>query len=124
MDPIVGRTPQSCHRAFRKVIAFEPAAQGGPASFGMAVGHFFARRPEKAQAMLLLWLQEHPNWAPCVRFLDSCYAHMGRLEDAQTIVEKLKSITPDLIPSAEHWRVREDREYCLEGLRLAVGQTA
>jgi adenylate cyclase len=109
---------------FEKSLRLNPLRKGGPASFGMAVGHFFARRPEKAQAMLLLWLQEHPNWAPCLRFLDSCYAHMGRLEDAQTIVEKLKSITPDLIPSAEHWRVREDREYCLEGLRLAVGQTA
>jgi TolB-like protein len=71
--------------------------------------------------LLLLWLQEHPNWAPCLRFLASCYAHLGRLGDAQSIVLKLRSITPDLIPSAEHWRIREDREYYLNGLRLAVG---
>jgi len=45
------------------------------------------------------------------------------MRDAQAIIEKLKSITPDLIPSAEHWRVREDREFFLEGLRLAVDQT-
>jgi hypothetical protein len=56
--------------------------------------------------MLLLSLQEHPNWAPCLRFLASCYAHLGRLGDAQSIVEKLKSITPDLVPSAEHRRIR------------------
>jgi adenylate cyclase len=74
--------------------------------------------------MLMVSLQETPNWAPCLRFLASCYAHLGRLRDAQAIVEKLKSITPDLIPSAEHWRVREDREFFLDGLRLAVDQTA
>jgi hypothetical protein len=46
------------------------------------------------------------------------------MRDAQAIVEKLKSITPDLIPCAEHWRLREDREFFLDGLRLAVDQTA
>src|SRR5262249_42921823 len=95
-----------------------------PTTFGIAVGHFFARRLEKAAAMLLLSLQEYPNWAPCLRVLASCYAHLGRLEDAQRIAEKLKQITPVLVPSAEHWRIREDREFYLVGLRLAVGQTA
>jgi TolB-like protein len=106
---------------FEKAMRLNPLRKGGPASFGIAVGHFFARRPEKAAAMLLLWLQEHPNWAPCLRFLASCYAHLGRLGDAQSTVLKLRSITPDLIPSAEHWRIREDREYYLDGLRLAAG---
>ena len=62
--------------------------------------------------------------APCLRFLASRYAHLGRMRDAQAIVERLKSITPDPIPSAEQWRIHEDREYYLEGLRLAVGETA
>jgi tetratricopeptide (TPR) repeat protein len=95
-----------------------------PATFGIAVGHFFARRLEKAAAMLLLSLQEHPTWPPCLRFLASCYAHMGRLNDAHAIVEKLRQITPDLIPNAQQWRIREDREYYLNGLHLAVGQSA
>ena len=81
----------------------------------------FLRRLEKAAAMPLLSLQEYPNWAPCLRFLAACYAHLGRLVDAQSIVEKLRQITPDLIPSAEHWRIREDREYYLNGLGLAEG---
>jgi hypothetical protein len=74
--------------------------------------------------MLRLSLQEYPNWAPCLRFLASCYAHLGRLGNAQSIVEKLRQITPVLVPSAEHWRIREDREFYLDGLRLAVGQSA
>jgi tetratricopeptide (TPR) repeat protein len=95
-----------------------------PATFGIAVGHFFARRLEKASAMLLLSLQEYPNWAPCLRFLASCYAHMGRLGDAQAIVEKLRHITPVLVPTAQHWRVLEDRQYFLDGLRMAAGEMA
>jgi len=89
---------------FEKSLRLNPL-RSGPAIFGIAVGHFFARRLDKAAAMLLLSLQEHPNWAPCLRFLAACYAHLGRLGDAQAIVEKLRRITTDLIPSAEHWRV-------------------
>jgi TolB-like protein len=95
-----------------------------PITFSIGLAHFFARRLEKAAAVLLVSLQEAPNWAPCLRFLASCYAHLGRMRDAWAIVEKLKSITADLVPSAEQWRVREDREFYLGGLRLAVDQTA
>jgi len=105
---------------FERSLRLNPLRRA-PATFGIAVGHFFARRLENAAEMLLLSLQEHPNWPPCLRFLASCYAQMGRLDDARSIVEKLRQITPVLVPSAEHWRVREDREFYLDGLRLAVG---
>jgi TolB-like protein len=107
---------------FEKSLRLDPLRKG-PATFSIGVAHFFARRLEKAATMLLVSLQETPNWAPCLRFLASCYAHLGRLVDARSIVEKLRQITPDLVPSAEHWRVREDREFFLDGLRLAVGVT-
>ena len=86
---------------FEKALRLNPLRRA-PASFGIGLGNFFARRLEKAAAMLLLSVQETPNWAPCLRFLASCYAHLGRLADAQAIVEKLRQITPDLVPSAEH----------------------
>jgi adenylate cyclase len=105
---------------FEKSLRLNPMRRA-PATFGIAVGHFFARRLENATAMLSLSLQEHPNWAPCLRFLASGYAHLGRLVNAQLIVEKLSNVTPDLIPDAQHWRIRGDREYYLDGLRLAVG---
>jgi tetratricopeptide (TPR) repeat protein len=117
-----GRTDRAM-KHFERSLRLNPLRRA-PASFGIAIGHFFARRPEKAAAMLLLSLQEYPNWVPCLRCLASCYAHLGRLADAQPIVEKLRQITPNLIPTAEQWRIREDREYYLEGLRLAVGETA
>ena len=108
---------------FEKSLRLNPLRKG-PASFGIAVCHFFARRLEKAAAMLLLSLQEYPNWAPCLRVLASCYAHLGRLGEAQAIVEKLRQITPKLNPHAQQYRICEDREYFLDGFRLAVGQTA
>jgi adenylate cyclase len=72
--------------------------------------------------MLSLSMQEIPSWAPCHRFLASCYAHLGRLADAHSVVEKLRHITPVPVQGAEHWRIREDRDYYLEGLHLAIGK--
>src|SRR5262249_53035955 len=53
----------------------------------------------------------------------SCLAHLGRLNEAQEIVKRLRAITPVVIPTAEHWRGREDREYYFDGLRFAAGIT-
>src|SRR5262249_15931325 len=73
-------------------------------SCGIAVGHFFAGRLEKAIVMLRLSLQENPTWPPCYRFLASCCAHLGLLDEARAIVKRLRDITPSVIPGAEHWR--------------------
>jgi len=88
------------------------------------MGHFFARRNEKATEMLGLSLQERPGWPPTLRFMASCLAHMGRLKEAQEIVKRLRAITLVVIPSAEHWRIGEDRQYFLDGLRTAASENA
>jgi TolB-like protein len=87
----------------------------------IGIGHFFARRGEKAVEMLGIALQERSAWPPTLRFLASCLAHLGRLEEAREIAKRIEAITPVVIPTAEHWRIPEDREYFLDGLRLAVG---
>jgi adenylate cyclase len=106
---------------FEISLRFNPL-RPAPPSFGIAVGHFFAGRLEKAIVMLRLSLQENPTWPPCYRFLASCCAHLGLLDEARAIVKRLRDITPSVIPGAENWRVPEQREYFLEGLRLAAGE--
>jgi TolB-like protein len=88
---------------------------------GIGVCHFFNRNLEEARTLLLGSLQENRTWAPTYRFLASCCAHMGRLEEARDIVRRLREITPVVIPSADHWRNPEHREFYLQGLRMAAG---
>jgi adenylate cyclase len=90
---------------------------------GIGIGYFFSRRFGEAVAMLPRTLQEHPGWPPTYRFLAACYAHMGRLDDARSVIERLRAITPLIVPkSAMQWRNPEHRELYLSGLRLAAGE--
>ena len=93
---------------------------------GAALGaaHFFCRRFDDAAATLLSSLQEAPGWPVPYRLLASCYAHMGRLDEAREIVNRLREITPVVIPNVIPYRNPEDRELFLSGLRLAAGEEA
>jgi TolB-like protein/tetratricopeptide (TPR) repeat protein len=104
-------------------LRLNPRDRHHGAVMGIGVGHFFARRLENAAAMLLRSLQERPSWVPNYRFLASCYAHMGRLEEARELVKRLRTITPVVIPDATHWRNPEQRAFYLEGLRMAADET-
>jgi len=48
---------------------------------------------------------------------------MGRLDEAREIVARLRTITPQVVPSVLPWRNPEDRELYLSGLRVAMGET-
>jgi hypothetical protein len=69
-----------------------------------------------------LAIQDDPGFPPSYRALAACYAHMGRLDEARTIVARLRVITPLLVPSDLPFRSPEDRELFLSGLRLAAGE--
>ena len=73
---------------------------------------------------LLVSLQELPSYTATHRFLASCYAHMGRFDDAGEIIKRLRIITPVLTPPLQHFRNAEHRELFLSGLQLAAGETA
>jgi TolB-like protein/class 3 adenylate cyclase len=89
----------------------------------MGMAYFFKRQFDEAAAMLLLSIQDHPGFPPSYRTLASCYAHMGRLDQARAIVAQLRAITPLVVPNDLPWRNLEDRELFLSGLRLAAGET-
>jgi hypothetical protein len=118
-DPLL-LAPDDVTGYVRSVCLKDKVERPAPALIGIAVGHFFAHRLDKAAAMLLLSLEENPSWPPCYRFLASCYAHLGRLDDAR--IKRLGDITPIVVPSAAHWRIPKQREFYLEDLRLAAGE--
>jgi pentatricopeptide repeat protein len=86
------------------------------------VARFFERRFDEAIAILLTALGEFPGHAGIYRYLASCYAHAGRLEDAREIVRQLRTITPSVLPNVVQWRRPEHREIFLSGLRLAADE--
>jgi adenylate cyclase len=83
---------------------------------------FFMRRFDQAAGKLLASLEQTPTFAVTYRFLASCYAHMGRLDEAREIVHRLRAITPVLIPRITAYRDPEHRELFMSGLRLAIGE--
>jgi adenylate cyclase len=91
-------------------------------AFGEA--HFFSRRFDDAAANLRASLERAPGFPVSYRVLASCYAHMGRLDEAREIVRRLRAITPVVVESAIRYRNLEFRELYLSGLRLAAGETS
>ena len=84
----------------------------------LGAANFFKRRYAEAEAKLLLWMQDHPHHPNSHRFLDACYAHMGRLDEARAVVERLRGITAELTTAASWFRNAEQRQLLLAGLRL------
>ena len=106
--------------------ALRLSPRGGLGNHLSAIGtaYFFKHRFDEAASTLHLSIQDHPGHAAAFRVLAACYAHMGRLDDAQGIIARLRAITPEALPTLMNWRNPEDRELFLSGLRLAMGETA
>ena len=103
-------------------LRLSPRDRSGAYFSVIGSAHFFAGRFEYAVPKLLVAIQEHPGHPWPYRFLASCYAHMGRLGEAQDIVERLRTITPEVVPSRMPWRKPEHQDLLRSGLRLAAGE--
>jgi len=114
--------PDPAIEYFQNSLRLDPRERRANPFMAIGVAHFFARRFEEARVTLLQSLQEKPNWVPTYRFLASCYAQMGRLDEARQAVEQIRNLTNVVVPSATNWRNPEQRELYLSGLRLAVGE--
>jgi len=102
-------------------LRFSPRARIGTALAAIGCAHFLARRFDEAAPELLLAIQDDPSHTTPYRFLAACYAHMGRLDSAREIIERLRAVAPVVIPDVSYLRNPEHRELLLSGLRLAAG---
>jgi hypothetical protein len=77
-----------------------------------------------ALATLHASIQERPGFAMSYALLATCYAHMGRLEEARAAVERLRTLTPAITPPVVPFRNPEHRELLFSGFRLVAGDGA
>jgi len=103
-------------------LRLSPRARIGTSLVAIGYAHFFSRRFDEAVPKLLLAIQEDPSYPGPYRVLAACYAHMGRLDEAREIIDRLRTITPVVVPGARQLRKAEHRELFLSGLRLAAGE--
>jgi pentatricopeptide repeat protein len=87
--------------------------------YALGMAHFFSRH----FAMLSLSVRE-VSFPGAYQPLASCYARMGRLEEARAVVERLRAINPNVIPGLVPYPTPEQRELFLSGLCLAMGEVA
>jgi TolB-like protein/class 3 adenylate cyclase len=116
--------PEVAIQQFEAAIRLDPRFQRATRLSGIGQAHFFAHRFDDALAMFLTALEELPRSPLIHRYLAACYAHLGRLDEARQILEKLRAIVPAVLEDATRYRNPEHRELYLSGLRLAMGETA
>jgi adenylate cyclase len=103
-------------------LRLSPRARVGNSLAVIGRAHFLSRRFDQAVPKLLLAIQDDPSYPEPYRSLAACYAHMGQLEEAREVVERLRAITPVMLTNVSFLRKAEHRELFLSGLRLAAGE--
>jgi adenylate cyclase len=103
-------------------LRLSPREHIGMPLAAIGAAYFFKRRFDEATSKLHLTIQATPGQPYAYRFLAACYAHMGRLDEARAIVNRLRTITPLVVPTDLPYRKPEDRELFLSGLRLVAGE--
>jgi adenylate cyclase len=107
-----------------KALQLSPRARVGWSFAVLGWAHFCAGRFEEAIQKLLFAIQEDPNYALPYRFLAASYAHSGRIDEAREIVARLRAMGAVVMHHAEWLHNPAHRELYLNGLRLAMGETA
>ena len=109
---------------FVSSLSLDPRGRRGLALSGIGVAHFFNKQFQEALERLVLSLEELPTFFPTYRVLAACYAHMGRLTEAQKVMERLRAMNPRIMSGSVPYRNSEHRALYLSRLRLAAGEAA
>src|SRR6516164_2570742 len=81
-------------------LRLSPRERIGTPLTAIGAAYFYKRQFSEAAPKLLLSIQDTPGHPTTYRILAACYAHMGRLEDARTIVAQMRTITPQVVPNS------------------------
>jgi hypothetical protein len=103
-------------------MRLSPRASVGSSFVVIGSAHFLARRFDESVPKLLLAIQEDTSFPLPYRYLAACYAHLGQLDDAREVVDRLQAITPIVLQDRRPLRDPEHRELFLSGLRLVAGE--
>jgi pentatricopeptide repeat protein len=114
--------PDTALEHFATYLRLSPRDRMATYLNGIGEAYFFSGRFNEAAANLLASLDLAPSFPVTYRVLASCYAHMGRLDEAREIVGRLRAITPTVMEPATRYRNPELRELFLSGLRIAAGE--
>jgi adenylate cyclase len=95
-----GRTERAIERV-ETSLRLDPRGSRGRRFAFIGIAHFFDRRLEEALEKFLSASEELPSLILTHRFLAACYAHKGRLREAHQVVERLRTMTPAVLESAE-----------------------
>lgn len=101
-------------------LRLNPRGHVGYRFWVLGIAYFFLRRFDEAAAKLLVAVQELPAWPWPYRGLASCYAHMGRLDEARVVIDQLRELTSEVLPLHPPFRNPEQLDLLLSGLRMAV----
>ena len=107
---------------FVSSLSLDPRGRRGLALSGIGVAHFFNKQFQEALERLVLSLEELPTFFPTYRVLAACYAHLGRLTEAQKVMERLRAMNPRIMSGSVPYRNSEHRALYLSDLRLAAGE--
>jgi pentatricopeptide repeat protein len=109
---------------FQNYLRLSPRDRMATYLNGIGEAYFFSRRFDEAATNLLASLDLAPTFPVTYRVLASCYAHMGRLDEARDIVSRLRAIAPAVMEPGTRYRDPELRELFLSGLRLAASEAS
>lgn len=118
--------PDNAIEHLETALRLSPRARVGTTLHQIGMAHFFARRFDRAEPMLLLAIQDDPILPMTYRLLAACCAHTGRLNEAHAIISRLRAVTPEVMPPWIFRQLRrvEHRELVVSGLRLVLGEAS
>ena len=107
---------------FETSLRLSPRDQQGFHLAGIGTALFIKEHFEDAAATLRVALEALPSFTPTYRTLASCYAHLGRVDEAREIIHRLRLLTPVLTPTIRLFREPRHLELYLSGLRVATDE--